>query len=160
MLSGFSFRMYKGKWIITIARRSAERIKQKFKAIALRSKSISEGERIAKLNSIIRGWVNYFVIATAKTLMQHLDGNARNRLRMCKWKQWKTTQTRRANLLKLGVSSRDTYQHGGSSAGFCRVAQSFILCKTLEPLLLIEVSYASTAIQRCSGLLGIFVVWI
>jgi RNA-directed DNA polymerase len=131
MLLGFSFRMYKSKWIIKIARRSVERIKQKFKAITLRSKSMSEGERIAKLNTIIKGWANYFVIAKAKVLMQHLDGNVRTRLRMCKWKQWKTTQTRRANLLKLGVSFRDAYCHGGSSVGYCRVAQSFILCKTL-----------------------------
>lgn len=131
MLLGFSFCMYKGKWIIKIARRSAERIKQKFKAITLRSKSMSEDERIAKVNTIIRGWVNYFVIAKAKSLMRHLDGNVRNRLRMCKWKQWKTTQTRRANLLKLGVSFRDAHNHGGSSAGYCRVAQSFILCKAL-----------------------------
>lgn len=130
-LLGFSFRKYKGKWIIRIARKSADRIKQKLKAITLRSKSISESERIAKLNTIIRGWVNYFVIAMAKSRMQHLDGTVRNRLRMCKWKQWKATKTRRANLLKLGVSPRDAYHHGGSSAGYCRVARSYILCKAL-----------------------------
>jgi group II intron reverse transcriptase/maturase len=131
MLLGFSFRLLKGKWIIKVAGRSAKRIKQKLKAITLRSKSMSEGERITKLNTIIRGWVNYFVIAKAKSVMQSLDGNVRNRLRMCKWKQWKVTKARRANLLKLGASFRDAYNHGGSSAGYCRVAQSFILCKTL-----------------------------
>jgi len=131
VLLGFSFRQYKGKWIIKIARKSADRIKHKLKAITLRSKSISESERIAKLNTIIRGWVNYFVIAMAKSRMQHLDGTVRNRLRMCKWKQWKAAQTRRVNLLKLGVSSRDAYHHGGSGAGYCRVARSYILCKAL-----------------------------
>jgi len=131
MLLGFSFRLLKGKWIIRVARRSAKRIKGKLKAITLRSKSMSEGERITKLNTIIRGWVNYFVIAKAKSVMQSLDGNVRNRLRMCKWKQWKVTKARRANLLKLGASFRDAYNHGGSGAGYCRVAQSFILCKTL-----------------------------
>ena len=131
ILLGFSFRKLKGKWIIKITRRSVARIKGKLKAITLRSRPMSEGERITKLNPMIRGWVNYFVIARAKSWMQHLDGNVRNRLRMCKWKQWKTTQARRANLLKLGASSRDAYHHGGSSAGYCRVARSFILCKTL-----------------------------
>jgi group II intron reverse transcriptase/maturase len=131
MLLGFSFCTYKSKWIIIIAKRSIERIRQKLKAITLRSKPMSEGERIGKLNTIIRGWVNYFVIAMAKSRMQHLDGTVRNRLRMCKWKQWKTPKARRANLLKLAVSSRDAYQHGGSSAGYCRVAQSHILCKAL-----------------------------
>jgi group II intron reverse transcriptase/maturase len=130
-LLGFSFGKYQSKWIIIIARKSENRIRHKLKAITLRSKSISESERIAKLNTIIRGWVNYFVIAMAKSRMRHLDGTVRNRLRMCKWKQWKATATRRANLLKLGVSSRDAYQHGGSGAGYCRVARSYILTKAL-----------------------------
>jgi RNA-directed DNA polymerase len=131
MLLGFSFGKLKDKWIIKVAKRSAERIKRKLKAITLRNKPMSESERISSLNPIIRGWVNYFVIAMAKTWMESLDGHVRNRLRMCKWKQWKVTKARRANLLKLGASSRDAYEHGGSSAGYSRVARSYILCKTL-----------------------------
>jgi group II intron reverse transcriptase/maturase len=131
MLLGFSFGKLKDKWIIRVARKSAERIKRKLKAITLRNKPMSENERITSLNPIIRGWVNYFAIAMAKSVMQSLDGNVRNRLRMCKWKQWKVTKARRANLLKLGAPPRDAYQHGGSSAGYSRVARSFILCKTL-----------------------------
>jgi RNA-directed DNA polymerase len=130
-LLGFSFRTYKGKWIIRVARRSVERIKQKFKAVTQRSKPMPEKERIAKLNAMIRGWVNYFVIAKAKVLMQYLDGNVRTRLRMCKWKQWKTSKARITNLFKLGATRRDAYLHGRSSPGYCRAAQSFILCKTL-----------------------------
>lgn len=131
MLLGFSFRTYKGRWIIKVARKSAHRIKRKLKAITKRNAPLSEEERISKLNTLIKGWVNYFVIAKAKTLMQHLDGNVRMRLRMCKWKQWKKIKTRRRNLLKLGASRRDAYSWGGSSKGYCRVAQTFILSQTL-----------------------------
>lgn len=130
-LLGFSFSMYQGKSIIKVAGRSIERIKQKFKAITLRSNSMSEAERVAKLNTIIRGWVNYFVMARAKNQMRDLDRNVRNRLRMCKWKQWKSIKTRRTHLLKLGLPPRDAYSQGASNAGYCRVAQSFILCKAL-----------------------------
>src|SRR5690606_22705720 len=111
---------------------SAHRIKRKFKEITKRNAPLSEEERITKLNTMIKGWVNYFVIAKAKTLMQHLDGNVRMRLRMCKWKQWKNIRTRRRNLLKLGAKPKDAYQWGGSSKGYCRVAQTFILSKTLK----------------------------
>jgi RNA-directed DNA polymerase len=131
VLLGFSFRVFKGSYIIKIARKSVERIKQKFKAITLRSKSISEAERITQLNTIIRGWVNYFKIAMAKTLMQHLDGNVRVRLRMCNWKQWKNIKTRRRNLLKVGAKPKDAYQWGASSKGCCRIAQSYTLAQTL-----------------------------
>ena len=37
MLLGFSFRTYKGRWIIKVARRSAQCIKQKFKEITKRN---------------------------------------------------------------------------------------------------------------------------
>lgn len=131
VLLGFSFRVFKGSYIIKIARRSVERIKRKFKAITLRSKSISETERITQLNTIIRGWVNYFKIAMAKTLMQHLDGNVRTRLRMCSWKQWKNIKTKRKNLLKLGADKRTAREHARSRLGYCRIAQSYVLCKTL-----------------------------
>ena len=131
MLLGFSFRTYKGRWIIKVARKSAHRIKRKLKVITKRNAPLSEEERITKLNTIIKGWVNYFVIAKAKTLMQHLDGNVRVRLRMCKWKQWKNISTRRLNLLKLGAKPKDAYLWGRSSKGYCRIAQTFILCKTL-----------------------------
>lgn len=131
VLLGFSFRVFKGNYIIKIARRSVERIKRKFKAITLRSKSISEMERITQLNTIIRGWVNYFKIAMAKTLMQHLDGNVRTRLRMCSWKQWKNIRTRRRNLLTLGADKRTAREHSRSRLGYCRIAQTYVLCTTL-----------------------------
>lgn len=127
MLLGFSFRTYKGRWIIKIARKSAHRIKRKFKEITKRKAPLSEEERITKLNTMIKGWVNYFIIAKAKTLMQHLDGN----VRMCRWKQWKNVRTRRRNLLKLGASRKDAYLWGRSSKGYCRVSQTFILSQTL-----------------------------
>ena len=131
VLLGFSFRVFKGSYIIKIARRSVERIKRKFKAITLRSKSISETERITQLNTIIRGWVNYFKIAMAKTLMQHLDSNVRTRLRMCNWKQWKNIKTRRRNLLKLGATKRNACGWGCSSKGYYRMAISPALTSTL-----------------------------
>lgn len=131
-LLGFSFHRSKtGKYIIVVAAKSVDRIKQKFKAITLRSKGISEKERITQLNTIIRGWVNYFKIASARTLMQHLDGRVRSRLRMCSWKQWKNISTRRTNLMKLGAKPRIGFLWGASSKGYIRVAQGPILEQTL-----------------------------
>jgi len=60
----------KGNWIIKVARKSAHRIKKKLREITKRNDPLSEEQRITKLNKIITGWVNYFVIAKAKTLMQ------------------------------------------------------------------------------------------
>jgi|GEM_PF-5114054 len=47
------------------------------------------GERKARLNSIVRGWINHFKLADAKNLLQRLDEWIRRRIRMATWKKWK-----------------------------------------------------------------------
>lgn len=131
-LLGFSFFRQNGGWEIRIAEKSAGRITEKVKDITSRSNGTSEGVKIGKLQSVINGWVNYFAIAKAKTLMQDLDRLVRVRLRICQWKVWKKPATRVRNLLKLGASKQKAYEWGNSSKGYCRVAHSPILQTTLN----------------------------
>jgi RNA-directed DNA polymerase len=130
-LLGFTFLKTKTGWEIWIADKSIGRIKEKCKAITSRSNGLSEGEKIGKLQTIIKGWVNYFVISKAKSVMRDLDMFVRARLRMCQWSAWKQPKTRVKELAKLGVSKQWAYQWGNSSKGYCRVAHSMILQKTL-----------------------------
>lgn len=127
-LLGFTFLKTKSGWEIRIADKSVGRIKEKCKTITNRSNGVPEKERIDKLQSIINGWVNYFVIAKAKGVMLDLDRMVRTRLRMCQWKAWKQPKTRLKELLKLGFSYSWAYRCGNSSKGHCHVAHS----KTLQ----------------------------
>ena len=127
-LLGFTFLKTKAGWEIWIADKSIGRIKEKCKAITSRSNGMSEEERIRKLQTIINGWVNYFVIAKAKGLMRELDRMVRTRLRMCQWKAWKQSKARVKGLMKLGFSPSWAYRCGNSSKGYCHVAHS----KTLQ----------------------------
>lgn len=131
-LLGFSFYQQKGKWEIRIASKSIERITDKCKAITQRSDGTSVQQKITKLQPIILGWVNYFIIANGKSAMQRLDEMIRTRLRICKWKEWKRIKTKVSNLIKLGIKRQKAYEWGNSSKGFCRVAHSPILCRTLN----------------------------
>jgi len=131
-LLGFSFFRQKGFWEIRIAEKSVGRITEKVKEITNRSAGKSEKEKIWQLNPVINGWVSYFVIAKAKTVMQDLDRLVRVRLRICQWKVWKKPATRVRNLMKLGVSKQKAYEWGNSSKGYCRVAHSPILQTTLN----------------------------
>jgi len=130
-LLGFTFLKTKSGWEIWIADKSIGRIKEKCKAITSRRKGVSEKGRIDKLQSIITGWVNYFVIAKAKGVMQDLDRMVRTRLRMCQWKAWKQPKTRVKELIKLGFSDDRAFKSGNSSKGHCRAANSMILKQTL-----------------------------
>ena len=130
-LLGFSFFRQKWGWEIRIADQSVGRITKKCKDITSRSNGMSEKERIGKLQLMIPGWVTYFVIAKAKTVMQGLDELVRVRLRICQWKSWKKPANRVKQLLKLGVRKQKAYEWGNSSKGYCRIAHSPVLQTTL-----------------------------
>lgn len=131
-LLGFSFYSSKGKWEIRIAPKSLDRIKQKMKDKTQRNNPSNANEKIKKLEAVIRGWVNYFSLARAKSKMQQLDEMVRTRLRIGIWKQWKQPWTRRTHLTKLGINPQKAYEWSNSRKGYCRIAHSPILCRALS----------------------------
>jgi RNA-directed DNA polymerase len=140
-LLGFSFYQSKGNWEIRIAPKSLKRIKEKIKAKTKRNDPSHAKEKIKKLEAVIKGWVNYFRIARAKSVMQALDRRVRIRIRMGIWKQWKTPQTRVRNLRKLGASPGKAYIWGNSSWGYCRMAHSPAICQTVTNEALLKLGY-------------------
>src|SRR5215210_8592987 len=96
-LLGFSFYRSKSGWEIRIAPKSLDRIKTKMKEQTQRNNPAPAKEKIKKTEAVIRGWVNYFSIAKAKSKMKELDEMIRTRLRIGIWKQWKKPKTRRIN---------------------------------------------------------------
>lgn len=131
-LLGFSFYKMENKWEIRIAPKSLSRIKKKMKDKTKRSDPSSAEEKIKKMEAIIRGWVNYFVIAKAKKKMEELDSLVRTRLRTGIWKQWKTPKTKRMHLINSGIPKQKAYEWSNSRKSYCRIAHSPILCRVLS----------------------------
>jgi len=131
-LLGFSFYRSEKGWEIRIAPKSVERIKKKMKDQTKRKDPASAKGKIKKMEAMIRGWVNYFKIARAKSRMEGLDELVRTRLRMGLWKQWKKPKTKVRQLQKLGISRQKAYEWGNSRKGPCRSAHSPILCRALN----------------------------
>ena len=82
---------------------SVERFKQKLKSLTSRSWSMNFKVRVKKLNEVIRGWINYFLIANMKETMRRISSHLRPRLRAVLWKQWKVPSKRQWALQKLGI---------------------------------------------------------
>lgn len=61
--------------------------------------------KIAKINQVTRGWINYYALGSMKTAMTEINAHLRARLRVIIWKQWKVPKKREWGLLKLGVAS-------------------------------------------------------
>lgn len=140
-LLGFSFYRFKREWEIRISPRSIERIKDKLKAMTIRKGSLPVKEKIKQLETVITGWVNYYRIARARSIMQQLDEVVYVRLRMGIWKQWKKIRTRGRNLMKLGRNEYQAWAWANSSLGYCRIAHSPILQTTLSKKYFLRLGY-------------------
>jgi len=82
---------------------SVAKFKRTLKRLTIRKYSMKFGERVRRLNRVIRGWINYFALASMKRAMEDIDAHLRTRLRMVIWKQWKVPSKRQQGLQRLGV---------------------------------------------------------
>lgn len=83
--------------------KSVQKFKRKLKELTNRNWSITLGERIIKLNQVIRGWINYFRIADMKNHISDITSHLNRRIRCIIWKQWKVPKRRILALQKLGA---------------------------------------------------------
>ncbi len=93
------------RWTARPHETSVEKFQRKLKKLCKRSWSISMTNRIVMLNSVMRGWINYFSIGAMKGKMEKIDEHLRTMLRKVIWKQWKTPQKRAWGLRKLGIDN-------------------------------------------------------
>ena len=131
-LLGFSFYKKKSEWLIRIAKKSVLRMRDKIKIHLKRNNPSSLSTKFSGLRRVILGWVNYFMIAESKTILQKLDELTRTRARICQWHQWKRVRTKIKNLKRLGINAQKAYEWGNTSKGACRVAHSPILTRVLN----------------------------
>ncbi len=124
---GFEFYNNKGKWRPKPHLKSVQKFESKLKDITSRSDAISIGDKIVKLNQVIRGWINYFKIADMKVLMTNISEHLRHRLRMCIWKYWKKPMIKYKALRKLGISEYNAHMVANTRRGCYWGASTVIL---------------------------------
>lgn len=146
---GFSFYYTKRKVEIRIHQKSVNKYKDKIREITSRSNAMSMELRYKKIEQINRGWINYFKIANMKAVVQDLDKWIRRRIRMCYWKQWKKSKTRRENLIKLGIKEEDARKCSGSRKSYWRMSNTPELSMALNNKTLEKLGYTSLSSAYC-----------
>jgi RNA-directed DNA polymerase len=121
----------RGHYQLVVSKASFATLKQKIKKITRKTIPMSFDERIARLNLLLRGWLNYFKHASIQGKLKYLDGWVRNRLRYCIYHHWKKPKRRVKNLIRLGIAADMAWQWGHSRKGGWAVSCSPILGTTI-----------------------------
>jgi RNA-directed DNA polymerase len=132
-----------GKYQLVVSRKKWVTLKAELKAITRKTIPMTFDERIQRLNWLIRGWTNYFKLASIHTKLKKLDEWLRNRLRYCIWHHWKRPEKKRRSLIRLGVRPKMAYAWSRSRMGGWRIAQSPILGTTITVIRLKARGYLS-----------------
>lgn len=129
---GYGFYIYRGEGRLRIHPQSVRKFKDKIREITGRSNGMGIEARKIRLNQVIRGWMNYFKLADAKSLIQGLDEWTRSRIRMVTWKRWKKVCTRFENLKRVGIKEEQAWMWANTRKGYWRTAHSPILSRALS----------------------------
>jgi RNA-directed DNA polymerase len=88
---------------LKVAPESLRRLKAKVRKIIREGRGRSLPQVIKDLNSLLRGWIQYYRLAEVKGVFEEVDGWLRRKLRCLLWRQWKRPFTRAKNLMKRGL---------------------------------------------------------
>lgn len=121
----------KGKYQLVVKKSKWKEFKAKLKYLTKKTIPASFDERIQRINLLIRGWINYFKLASIQAKLKKLEEWLRNRLRYCIWHDWKKPDRKRKNLIRLGINQGQAYAWSRTRMGGWAVAQSPILRTTI-----------------------------
>ncbi len=102
---------------LKVAPASVRRFKSKLKELFHVGRGRNLARFITELTPVLRGWVNYFRLATVKGVFEELDGWIRRKLRCILWRQWKRTFTRAKNLMRRGLDEVRAWRSATNGRG-------------------------------------------
>jgi len=107
---------------LTIAEKSLDKLKDKVRETTRRNRGRSLEQVLAELNSILRGWLQYFRYANCYRVLRDIDSWIRRKLRCYRLKQCRRVKTVQAFLKSLGVDSWQSWILALSGKGWWRKA--------------------------------------
>jgi RNA-directed DNA polymerase len=106
--------------MVVIAKESVERFKGKIRELTRRNRGRSFETVVSELRPILRGWINYFYLASCKKLLSNLDAWLRRKLRCYRLNQCKRAFTLKRFLKSLGVPNWQSWILALSGKGWWR----------------------------------------
>ena len=114
---GFALGKNKGGTYIIVHPKSLEKFKSRLRELTSRRTVLSIKPSLERIRIYVRGWMNYYGIATMRKSIEEINGWLYHRIRMCIWRQWKKPRTKIRNLIKMGVPIDLALQAGKTHRG-------------------------------------------
>ena len=121
--------------------KSIKRFKDKIRELTSRKQARSVELILKRLKRYTVGWLGYYSIADMESNIKRLNEWIRRRIRQIYWKQWKKIKTKHDNLVRLGIDNENAWKWANSRKAYWRVADSYILAKSLTNKYLASVGY-------------------
>ena len=128
---GFALGRNGGGIYVRVHPKSMKKFKDRLRDHSSRRRCQSIRPSLEKIKVYVRGWMNYYGIASMKNSIGDLNGWLSRRIRMCIWKQWKRPRTRKRKLLGLGLPEWAACEGAYSRKGYWRMARSGVLNRAL-----------------------------
>lgn len=125
--------------------KSIGKFKNKIRQLTSRKQAKSIPVILENMRKYTTGWLGYYSIAGMSFKMNSLNEWMRRRVRQIFWKQWKKPSARFENLKRLGVPKRKAREWSYSRLGYWRIADSWILHRSLTNEYLASIGYDDIA---------------
>ena len=141
---GFTFWKSKDGWKCKPANDRKKRLYDKTRAILCRRKAVARPMKstFEQLNSLIRGWINYYRIGSMKTFLEEYGQWLRHKVRVVILKQWKMPMRIYLNLQKLNrivgcnFTDEELLKVANARLGWYRRSGMYVVNFALNPQIL------------------------
>ena len=130
---------------IRVHPKSWKKMKAKLKNLSSRRHVQSVIPALYKIRVYMRGWLNYYGIASMKKAIEELNGWLYHRIRMCIWKMWKRPRSRRKYLMKLGIPEHYAHMAANSRRGYWFTSATSTVNRALSKEILVRKGFYDLA---------------
>ena len=136
-----------GKGIyVRVHPKSMKKFKNRLREYSSRKRCQSIRPSLEKIKVYVRGWINYYGIASMKNPIDDLNGWLYRRIRMCIWKQWKLPKTKKRHLINLGIPEYYALMAANSRKGYWRTVNTTTVKRAMSKERLIRSGFYDLAI--------------
>jgi group II intron reverse transcriptase/maturase len=143
---GFALGRNGGGIFIRVHKKSIKKFKSRLKELSSRRRCQSIRPSLKRIEAYVRGWMNYYGIASMKSTIDELNGWLYRRIRMCIWKQWKKPRTKKRNLIRLGIPEYYAHMAANSRKGYWRTVNTTTVKCALSKERLIRAGFYDLAL--------------